>query len=266
MRRDLSAFWSHRDALVAEKGIPGLVEFETNFGNFMGGMSWDEEFLPNVGTELVFLATRPTVAGGAAVPAVRYPQFALLWQVKEPEKVGLSLLVGFQNAVGLANLLRGQEGGKPLMLGSGSYKEVTVHTARFLPPSEGEMEGMSALPVRFNFSPSCAIVDDLFVLGSTTQIVEEVIDARGGSVAAGEGVNSGLWVRGAEAVRLLVENREPLVASTMIKEGFDRAAAERRVDLLLGLARHVAELSLTLDESRASIGVTLRARFALAGE
>jgi hypothetical protein len=33
MRRDLNALWAHKDLLIAERGIPKLVEFETNFAN-----------------------------------------------------------------------------------------------------------------------------------------------------------------------------------------------------------------------------------------
>jgi len=54
MKRDLGALWEHRDALVAARGLAGLVEFETNFSN-LTYMSFVEEFLPNVGDELVLL-------------------------------------------------------------------------------------------------------------------------------------------------------------------------------------------------------------------
>ncbi|HEX5138486.1 MAG TPA: hypothetical protein VFY93_16050, partial [Planctomycetota bacterium] len=59
LHRSLPALWSNRDALVAEREIPKLVEFETNFGNLTGGMDFVEQFLPSLnGNEMAFLATR----------------------------------------------------------------------------------------------------------------------------------------------------------------------------------------------------------------
>ena len=49
--------------------FPGLVEFETNFGNLTGGMSWVEEFLPLLGDEMIFVATRREYAPGERAPA-----------------------------------------------------------------------------------------------------------------------------------------------------------------------------------------------------
>ncbi|MDH3591592.1 MAG: hypothetical protein OER88_06920, partial [Planctomycetota bacterium] len=50
LRRSLKSVWEHREALIAEAGIPGLIQFESNFGN-LTYMSFVEEFLPNVGDE-----------------------------------------------------------------------------------------------------------------------------------------------------------------------------------------------------------------------
>jgi hypothetical protein len=81
MKRNLRAIWSHRDDLVHERAIPKLVEFETNFGNLTGGMSWVEQFLPSLLEEdLVLLATRRVYREGEPAPAVRYPQGAVLFR------------------------------------------------------------------------------------------------------------------------------------------------------------------------------------------
>lgn len=265
LHRNLAAMWSHRDALIAEEGIPGLVEFETNFGNLLGGMSFVEEFLPNIGAELTFLATRPAFPAGQE-PAVRYPQFALLYPLASSPAMGDRLLVGFQTAIGVLNALRGQEGGKPMLLASEVYRDVVLQTARFLPAEPIEKEGMVGLPVRFNFTPTCAVVGGWFVLASGTELVRDLIDGRGGSAAQESGVNAGFWVRGSESAALLRENREQLIAQNMLRQASDRKSAEARIDFLLDLARNVHSLAITQEELGGALGLTFRVSAGPAGQ
>ncbi len=79
-------------------------------------------------------------------------------------------------------------------------------------------------------------------------------------------VNSGIWLRPAEIRKALSENREPLIAQMMIKNGDDRKTAEKKFDLALDVGRYVRSLALTAEESRASLGVALELVFGLAKE
>ncbi|MHC4547469.1 MAG: hypothetical protein ACYTEZ_01720 [Planctomycetota bacterium] len=255
MRRSLPAIWSHRDALIAERGIPGLVEFETNFGNLTGGMSWVEQFLPSLrDADLVLLATRRVYAEGVRAPAVRYPQGAVLFPIRKSERLGLNLQIGFQTAIGIINAQQGQMGGKAFFLSTESYRGTVIQTARYLPPTEGEQEMTGALPPRFNLEPSAAIVGDYFILASTRGIVEELIDAQGGRTPVKPNLNAGLWFHPSEILAILKENREALVARTMMKEGDDRPTAEKKIDFILDVGRYVRSLALTAEESRVSLG------------
>ncbi len=257
MKRDLKAVWSHRDALVHERAIPKLVEFETNFGNLTGGMSWVEQFLPSLREDdLVLLATRRIYREGEPAPAIRYPQGAVLFPIRKSDRFGLKLQIGFQTAIGIINAQQGMSG-KAFFLSTEPYKGTMIQTARYLPPSEGEKEMASALPPRFNLEPSAAIVGDYFVLASTRGIVEELIDAQDGTTSVRPGVNSGLWLRPHEVLAILKENREALVAQTMMKEGDDRSTAEKKIDFVLDIGRYVRALALTAEQSRASLGVVL---------
>jgi hypothetical protein len=256
-RRSLASLWSHRDDLIDERAIPKLVEFETNFGNLTGGMSWVEQFLPSLReADLVLLATRRVYRDGEPAPAVRYPQAAFLFPIRKSDRFGLKLQIGFQTAIGIINAQQGMSGAA-FFLTTEPYKGTMIQTARYLPPSEGEKEMAAALPPRFNLEPSAAIVGDHFVLASTRGIVEELIDAQDGATPVPAGVNSGVWLRPPEVLAILRENREALIAQTMLKQGDDRPAAERKIDLILDLGRHVRSLALTAEESRASLGVVL---------
>ncbi len=257
MHRSLPALWTHRDALVSEREIPKLVEFETNFGNLTGGMDFVEQFLPSLkGDEMSFLATQRAWPEGKPAPAIRLPQMAFLFPVSGTEDLATRLQVAFQTGIGIVNATQGMAT-KPFMLFSETYNGVLVQSARYLPPSPGEMEASGGLPIRYNFEPAAALVGDHYVFASAPGVVKQLIDGRGGSTPAGDSVNAGLWVKPDEARKSLAENREALIASTMMKEGDDRATAEGKIDLVLDLSRYVRSLSMTAEEGRGAYALAL---------
>ncbi|MHC4339479.1 MAG: hypothetical protein ACYSX0_04590, partial [Planctomycetota bacterium] len=262
MRRDLNALWAHKDLLIAERGIPKLVEFETNFSNLTAGMSWVEEFLPRIGDELTILATRPEFAEGAATPAVHFPQGALIWPLEKATDIATRIEVAFNSIISFVNLQAGQMGGTALLLQPETYKGTRILTARYLEPSEAEMANRKSLPPRYNLAPATAIVGKHLVIASSDTIVKRIVDHYGQPEEAPEGVNAGFWVGTRSARELLAENREPLIASTMLKEGLDRKAAEERIDLLLSMSRYLRTFELTSQESRAALGLRLKIEIA----
>ncbi|MFI5403923.1 MAG: hypothetical protein ACHQ1G_13375, partial [Planctomycetota bacterium] len=247
-RRSLPALWNHRDELVSEREIPKLVEFETNFGNLTGGMDFVEQFLPALGDEMSFLATRRTWAEGKPAPAIRLPQMAFLFPVRASEDLALKLEIAFHTGIGIINATQGMAGQSFRPPVSENYKDVLIVHARYLPASEGEIEASNGLPIRFNFEPTAALVGDHYVIATAPGIVKQLVDGRGGSTPAGANVNSGLWLMPAEARRGLAENREGLVANTMLEKGDDRPTAEKKIDLLLDLSRYVRAFSMTAEE------------------
>ncbi|MGQ0612817.1 MAG: hypothetical protein ACT4PV_03600 [Planctomycetaceae bacterium] len=266
MRRDLGALWEHREELLSEGGIAGMVEFETNFGTISAGMSFVDDLLPELRPELTFVATRPVFEPGAPVPEVRYPQFALLIPLRDAAKVAPDLKMAFQSAIVFLSAASVQEKGRGLRLALRSHAGVDLLTATYAPPTDGEMEGRSALPVRYNFAPSCAEVDGWFLIASSPRILTDIIDGRGQGTGEAPGANAGLWIDGREAAQLLRENREALVTQSILKEGKARAAAEMQTDLLLDLARHVESLSLVFAEEHGEAGLRLTVRLGSAGE
>jgi hypothetical protein len=264
LHRSLPALWSHRDDLVAEREIPKLVEFETNFGNLTGGMDFVEQFLPSLkGDEMSFLATRRTWPKDAPAPAIRLPQMAFLFPVAATEEMATRLQVAFQTGIGIVNATQGMMTSS-FMTYTEMYDGVLVQFARYLPPSKGELEANQGLPIRYNFEPSAALVDGHYVFATSPGIVKQLIDGRGKSTPAGEGINAGLWLKPAAARESLAENREALVANTMLKEGDDRATAEGKIDLLLDLTRYVESVSFTAEEGPGTFALALELR--LGGE
>jgi hypothetical protein len=261
LRRDLGALWAHRDKLLSEAGVAQTIEFETNFGTLTAGMDFAGELLPSLDAELVFLATRARYPEGVPAPSVRLPRFALLVPMRGDAGLWRELRQAFLQTMSIVNIGAMQAKGHAFRLDRERHGDVEIETATYAPPGEGEADGGGGLPIRFNFQPACAMVGRYFALASHAGIIRELIDAGGGAGAAPAGVNAGLWIRGSEAARALAENREPLVAQAMLKQGKDRAAAEAQVDALLELARHLRAFDLAVEEGRAALG--LRARLEL---
>ncbi|MCZ6787419.1 MAG: hypothetical protein O7E54_09675, partial [Planctomycetota bacterium] len=265
MRRDFEAVWSNRDDLLPESAIPGLVQFEGIFTTVTGGMSFVEEFLPAFGKEITIVATRATYEEGQA-PQVRYPHVALVGRLDKSDELAPRLAIAFQTAIGITNADRAQKGEKTFLVAPVVYKNVTIQSARYLPPSKMEMMGSDGMPARFNVAPSLAVVDDHIVFASALDIVKQIIDGMGKPENRLSGMNAALWINGPELRALGMENRENLIAQAMIKEGKDRAEAENKTDLLLDLSRYAREFTITLDEDDSMQGLTLELVLGAEGE
>ncbi len=261
MRRDLRSLWTNRETLIAERGIPSLIEFETNFGNLTSGMSWVEEFLPVLGGEMIVIGTRRPYAPGEAAPAVRYPEGALLIPFRGDDDVRVRLEVAFHSIVGIINLQQAQQmKAMPLMPSVEEYKGVKIQCARYLAPTKAEMEMQQALPARYNFAPAMGMVGNHLAIASSDRILKELIDGLGTPTPVEPGINAGFWLRAEQSRLLLEENRESLVAQRMLEKSEDRANAEQAVDLGLGLARYVRGFDLEMVESRSTVGVAVNVR------
>jgi hypothetical protein len=101
------------------------------------------------------------------------------------------------------------------------------------------------------------MVGDYFVLASTSAVLKQIIDAQGGETGVAPGLNAGFWLRPAEIRTILEENRQPLVAQTMMKEGLGLAEARARIDMLLDLGRFLRDASLVAEESRGARALRL---------
>jgi hypothetical protein len=181
---------------------------------------------------------------------------AFLYPLDASDELATKLQVAFQTGIGIINATQGMAT-KPFMLLTETYEGVLIQSARYLPPSAGEVEAAQGLPLRYNFEPTAALVDGHYVFASAPGIVKQLIDGRGGATPAAEGVNAGLWLRPAAAHRSLAANREALVAQTMLEQGDDRPAAEGKIDLLLDLARYVRSVSFTAEEGRGAFALAL---------
>lgn len=254
MKRNLAQLWEYQDDLIAENALPQLVKFSSNFKT-LTGLTLTEELLPRLGDEVTVIAVRRSWKEGEPAPEVKIPHAALLWPLETDDRMRQSMDLAFQQVLSLVGIQQAEMSRKFMVLRE-EYKGIPIMTAHYPAPTEGEMEGRKNLPIRYNFAPSAAVVGGHYVLASTDAMLKMLIDGREGRTAAPKAKNAGLWISPAPGVAMLQENRTALVAQRMLKEGEDRAAAERTTGILLDLAGLLKDVSFSVDESRASLGLS----------
>jgi hypothetical protein len=262
LARDVAGMWLARDELFDDQTNTGFAQADTQFGLFFSGRDFATEVLAELEPRLRFYIMRQEFSSPPR-PAVKLPSFALVLEMKQPEEFSKHLLVGYQKIVGLVNVLTGQQGLPALLMEIEPYGGTTITKSTFLPEGVQDAE---AAPLYYNFSPACARVGKYFVYASTADGLRRVIDALGQGPTATPPAE--LWAQtlvqtsGPEAARALADNREFFISQNMLRQGHDRAAAEREVDMLLELVKLLRELRLKLAAGRAHLWFELAADFA----
>lgn len=248
--RDFAAFYRARDSWLAEDSENDFVQFDNGMNLFFGGRAFGDEILPALSHGALLVLTRQGFVGQSAPPAIRIPAFTLLFGVDAERLTENEFATAFQNSLAIINLDQAGKGGDSLLAGSHTIDETTIYQARYLPPKKPTGE---PLDFRFNFTPALAVARDHVVIGSAQDGVAAVVKSLGAATnprvarPASTAIDVDLAALGA----VLSENREALIQDRMLKEGEDRAAASRAIDLFLlalsGCGDFAAEISLAAD-------------------
>ncbi len=243
--RDLEGFYQSKEQLFPER-TSGLVFFENMMGIFFTGRDFTGEVLAQLEPQWRLVVAEQQYDPSIGAPKIQVPAFAAVFQLKEPKRFGPILEEAWQKALGLINFTRGQQALPGLVLDRPEHAGVKFTTSHF-PKPEGEGKGDD---IRFNFSPSLAMLGDYAVLSSAESLTRDVIDAlkaEGAEAAqAMAGTDSLMTIDGAGVARILKANRENLVLQNMVKEGNPRAQAEEAIDTLVRVIGWFGELNLAV--------------------
>jgi hypothetical protein len=241
---DVSGMWRQRDELFDEITAARLGKADTDLGLFFAGREFESEVLGELSPRWQLLVVRQEFSADRPLPAIKLPAFAAILELKDPRAFGTTALVAYQKVVGIYNIAGGQAGKPALLLTTHSHRGVTVSEALF--PSNSN-EPRENAPLHHNFSPSCAQVGNRFIIGSTSGIVRQAIDALQQETAAGTRADNALIeLNAGETAEALSANRELLISQNMLEEGHDRAEAEKQIDLVLKLVRLIGKAQLRL--------------------
>jgi hypothetical protein len=246
--RDLAGLWLARDELFDEKTTAGFAQADSQLGLFFSGRDFGPEVLGELEPDLQFVVARQEYAADQPVPALKLPSLALVLRLKHADDFAEPLLLGYQNIVGLTNIIGAQQGQPQLKQSTEEYRETTITKAIYVAPPKNTPRDKA--PINYNFSPSCARVGEHFIIGSTVGIVRQLIDRlKEGTTTTAD--NTSLSLEAAPLAAILEDNRELLITQNMLTEGRSRPEAEQAIATLLQIVRLLdrAQLRLIADSN-----------------
>ena len=254
--RDLAEWWLAKEELLREKDIAELAQANTVLTTLFGNLDFGEDVLGSLKPGMQVVAAEQDFSKTASgEPELKLPSFAVILQMKDTKAVQRRFKVGFQTLVGFLNIQLGQQNMPQLDVETRQYNGAQIVTATYLPEEDGEV-GL----INYNFSPTIAFVEDYFVISSTIELANEIVDQSKFPTAIKEGTNTLIEIDGKVLMRLLEQNRETLISTNMLEQGNERKDAEKEIGMLLAIAEMFdgAGLKLTSDTKSVDLEVELR--------
>lgn len=255
--RDISQMWLRAGDLFDEKTNDELDKADSNLSTLFGGKRFGEDILGSFRPAMQLIVSRQTYEDGQPSPAIKLPAFAFVFQLKDKEKMQPELRRIFQSLIGFLNIVGAMNGQPQLDLDIEKSDGRQLITGTYL-PEEAEKKSRSA-KINFNFSPSIAFVDERCVISSTRGLARELSSQQPAAAAVESNTRAASY--GAAVRQILDDNREQIVAQTMLQEGKSKDEAEKQVEVLLRLVALVREAGLRLDNIDKSLRLQLELSF-----
>jgi len=257
--RDLSGLWNSSADLFEADVNATIAQANSQLTTLFAGRDFGLDVLASFRPEMQLVIARQTFESPALTPEIKLPSLAMVFRLKDPEKMLRQWKVTFQSLIGFLNVVGAMNGQPPLELNMETVDGVQFVTAAYVPKESKESV---PVPINFNASPSVCFIKDLFIVSSTRQLAQELArSARGiaaNGAAATEQANTRLQVDFSMLKQVLEDNRQYLVSQNMIEKGHARKDAEKEIGTLLEilnagkgfgarLERRDEQLQLSLD-------------------
>lgn len=264
--RDLGAMWMAAPDLLDEKGNAGLSQADSNLSTIFSGKEFGREILGAFAPEWqVVLARQDYAATSGGVPDIKLPSGAIVFRMKEPEKMQRQLKVSFQSIVGFLNIIGGQNGLPQLEQNTERLASGTIVSAEYMLDDDAQRKNGK---IYHNFSPTVAVVGDRFIIASTKQFAATLVDAAskpspqsGSEAKSATPTNTALEVDAAVVHRLLDDNRAQLVAQNMLEKGHGKDQAEAEIGTVLAVVSWFDKASLRLTTPNDRVDLELGVQF-----
>ena len=258
--RNVSQMWLHAPDLFDENVNANLSQADSNLSTLFGGRNFGEEILGAFGPEIQIVVVRQDLQHQETQPAIHLPAGAVLFRLKDQETMQPELRRTFQSLIGFLNIVGAMNGQPQLDMDMQTTDDIQVVAGRYL-PTQAE-KGSKDARLQFNFSPSVAFRGDRFVLASTEQLARQLVASDELPVMQSLGPANTTAVVDIEAVKAtLKDNREQLVARTMLAEGFKKEKAEQQVDAIFHLLDVVQLATLQLATDHGELALELEVTF-----
>jgi hypothetical protein len=245
MYRDLHQFYSAKDELFPDR-TSGLIFFENMMGIFFSGKDLTNEVLAQTLPDIRVVVSEQRYDEKTGTPAMKLPGFAVVIQLRDPDKFQLVMKEAWQKAIGLVNFTRGQKAQPGLIIDSATHNGINYTTSFF---SVADEENKDAVDIRFNFQPALAVAGDRLIMSSSDLLARDLIDAIKLQQAEGAvpstGQHSLVTVQSGPLAAVLESNRETLIHQNMVEDGKSREAAEQEVAGLFLVMKYLTQLQVT---------------------
>ncbi len=265
--RDWPTIWESKADLFSPEAVQGFAQLDTLAGQFFGAREFGPDVLGAFSPHWRLVVASQNFETIKPVPDVKYPGFALVTELNEPDSdFAQRLKVAFQTFIGLSNVDAVQKKGPPYELISEQVEGVTLATARYMVP-KGATPATTSPETRYNFSPSSAQVGKYFFVSTSVGLARSLIkELRNADVLRkieGESAETAvLEADGAELARLLALNRGRLAMQLMLNRGETKEKAESFVDTGLALIRFLGQGRLTVQDEPAKTSFRLNFKLA----
>jgi hypothetical protein len=236
--RDLSQMWLRSGDLFGQEVNDQLAQADTTLSTLFSGKDFGEEILGAIKPQLRLVVVPKRFPEGNPIPSVQLPAFAIVGELKEPERMRKDFRRIFQSLIGFLNFAGAQEGQPQLDMELGGDPQNPLVTASYVPATD--REGSEPAPIQYNFRPTLAFANQAMILSSdldlATQLQKKLLDEPGEPHGM-EGDNLLVQASATPLLEVLQANRESIIAQNMLENGNTRQQAEGEWNLLeLGLS------------------------------
>ena len=253
--RDISSLWLYAGDLFGEKVNDQLAQAESTLSTLFAGKDFGEEILGALRPEIRIISTAARFNQEQPVPAVQVPAFAIVAEMKEPQKMRRELKRIFQSFIGFINVVGAMNGQPQFDQDMDKLGDAELLIARYA--WDDSHPESKEIPIQYNFTPCLLILDDYMVLSSTETLARELMEPlqkeRGkksekSNSPVGEKVrNTYLELTGKGISDALQQNREQLISNNMLEKGQSRKEAEAEFDVLLLILKFATKLAINFE-------------------
>ena len=257
--RDIAGMWLCAGDLFNENINDEFAKADSQLATLFSGRDFGEDILGAIKPEIQLVVARQTFENNKVTPSIKLPSFALVSRLKDVESMQPELRRIFQSLIGFLNIVGAMEGQPQLEQDIEKEDGRQVISATYLADA-GKSGAAAALgKINYNFSPSVAFVDDVFIVSSTRPLAHALAIAAKSANAStprtdgpqdSERVNTEARLAYSTLLDVLHDNRGQLVAQNMLEKGHGKEQAEKEIDLLLELLQFIGDTKLRLSTGK----------------
>jgi hypothetical protein len=235
---DAGALWTKRGQIMSEQNLKQFEKGVKDASRFLPGASIDKLLIQSGVHHRIVAVQRALTAGYKTEPQVRVPASAFITTMRDPA-YGKSMELLVRGGVALASTQ------VSVKLFEDRHADVPLFGYTF--PEDGKFPN-DPQGIRFNFTPSFAVVGDQIVFASTKELCIELIDIlQRDDRSRLDPQNMQMRVYATGFGDLLNASPDQLLAQTILNQAVSEAQAKKQVDQLLKYLRTLGSVRVATD-------------------